>query len=369
MSNAYAQHIAEGFSQKLIKEMYDRSVLDAIVNRDYEGEINGVGSKLNILNIDRITEKDFTGADMTADSLYENETELVIEKKKAFYWNEATIDKWASYIKNPNATVMAQKADERNKNMDLYVFGKYEDVGAGNRVGVDYTTGDVTVAATTGVVTGNGTTFTADMVGKGFKADGHTTWYRVKTYNSATEIVIEDDLDDVTSQYTGGAIAGGSSYTIEAASVLTITAANLLSKVAQLKLKLDLAEKNGYSSVPDMDRWLAVPPEFETTVITAQGVALHVDAAYQELVKKGYLGQLLGFNIFKTNRLTGNNEDGYHILAGHKNWMTFAEKLLEVGIEDAYKNFGKNYKDLFVYGGKVSDKRRHFASEGFWKFA
>lgn len=349
--------------------MYDRSLIDKIANRDYEGEINAVGSKLQILNIARITEKTYTGANLTADSLYENNATLVIDQWKSFYWAEKTIDNWQSYIKNPHSTVVAQKADERNKNMDAYALGFYGDVGAGNRVGTDYTTGTVTVDVTTGAVTGSGTTFAASMVGKGFKAAGHTRWYRVKTFTDATHIVIEDDFDDITSAYTGGAIGAGATYIIEAATPIAITTSNLLSKVALLKQKLDKAEANGFSTVPDTGRALVVPPEFETVVIQAQGVALHVDAVYEELVKAGFIGMLQGFQVFKSNRLTGNNTDGYHCLAFHSAWLTFAEKLLEADIEeDLIGNFGSAYKDLFVYGGKVTDARRNFAAELFATF-
>lgn len=370
MASARATTLAQGFSQKLLKEMYDKSILDAVVNRDYEGEINAVGSKLNILNIARISEKTYSGANLSADSLYENNAVLTVDQWKSFYWAEKTIDNWQSYIKNPHSTVVAQKADERNRNMDLYALGLYGDVAAGNRVGTDYSTGTVSVAATTGVVTGAGTTFTASMVGRGFKADGHTAWYRVKTYNSATEIVIEDDKDDVTSAYTGGAIAGSSTYTIEAATPVSVTTANLLQKIADLRQKLDTAEARGFSAVPDSDRWLIVPPEFENLMVRASGVALHVPEVYSTLVGKGFLGMLLGFKLFKSNRLTGDNTNGYRVLAGHPNWMTFAEKMLEATIEeDLIGNFGSAYKDLFVYGAKVPDTRRHFAAEGFFTFA
>jgi len=350
--------------------MYDMSLLDRIVNRDYEGEINQVGSQLNILNIARISEKTYSGANLSVDSLYENNAVLTIDQFRSFYWQEKTIDKWKSYIKNPHSAVVQQKADERNKNMDTFVLGLYGDVAAGNRVGTSYTTGTVTVDVTTGAVTGSGTTFTAAMVGRGFKALGHTAWYRVKTYNSASSIVIEDDLDDVDSAYTGGAIAGGATFEIEAASPLSITTSNLLQYVGALKQKLDIAERNGKSSVPDSGRWLIVPPEFETTLVRATGVALHVPEVYQELVKKGFITMLQGFMVFKSNRLTGNNTDGFRVLAGHSNWVTFAEKLLEATVEeDLIGNFGSAYKDLFVYGAKVPDTRRHFATEGFWTFA
>ncbi len=369
MASARATTLAQGFSNKLLLEMYDKAMSDTFVNRDYEGEINAVGSKLNILNIARIAEKTYTGSNLSVDSLFENNTVLTIDQWKSFYWQEKTIDNWQSYIKNPHSTVVSQAAEERNKNMDLFIFGFYPDVGAGNRVGTDYTTGTVTIDAS-GNVTGSGTTFTASMVGKGFKATGHTKWYRVKTYTSGTAIVIEDDFDDLTSAYTGGVIGGGTAYTIEAVTPISITTSNLVQEFAVIKLKLDSAEKNGYNSVPDSDRMIVLPPEFESLVVRASGVVLHVQEVYDDLIQKGMIGELLGMKLFRSNRLTGDNTNGYHCLAVHPLWLTFAEKLLQANIEEeVIANFGANYKDLFVYGGKVADPRRHFAVELFATFA
>jgi len=367
--SAYGIKLAEGFSSKVMQFVYDNNLLDTIVNRNYEGEINGVGSKLNILDFSKLSEKTYADAALTADSLSENNGSLTIDQYKSFYWKEKTLAKWLSYIKNPHPYIVTQVGNERSKNMDTFVFALHPDVGSGNRVATDYTTGTVTVDVTTGAVTGSGTTFAAAMVGRGFKATGHTTWYRVKMYSSATSIVIEDDLDDTASAYTGGAIAGGTAYTIEATTVLTITAANILAKVAALKQRLDLAEKNGFSAVPDSDRFLVCPPEFYTVLTQGTGVVLHVDEAYQDLVKKGYMGMLQGFKLFMSNRLAGDNTDGYYILAGHQNWVTFAEKVLDARMEeDIIGDFGTAYKDLFVYGAKVKDLNRHQAALGFWKF-
>jgi hypothetical protein len=368
--SARANTIAQAFSQKLMLEMYDKDLTDVIVNRQYQGEINEVGSKLNILNFDRLSEKTYSGSALSADSLTENNSVLTIDQYKSFYWKEKTLDNWLSYVKDPHPTIVTQVANERNKNMEEFVLGFYGDIGAGNRVGTVYDTGTVTVDVTTGAVTGSGTTFTAGMVGKGFKASGHTTWYRVKTYSSATSIVIEDDKDDITSAYTGGAIGAGASYQVEAATPLSITTSNLLESISKLKLRLDQAEANGFSAVPDTGRFLIVPPEFEYTLVRASGIALHVPDVYQDLVKKGMITQLQGFNIFKSNRLTGNNTDGYHVIAGHTNWLTMAEKVLDARMEeDLIGDFGTAYKDLFVYGAKVTDSRRHFAAELFATFA
>lgn len=368
--SAYGTKLAEGFSSKVMQWVYDQDKLDMIVNRNFEGEINGVGSKLNILDFDKLSEKTYANSALSADSLTENNGQLVIDQYKSFYWKEMTLAKWLSYIKNPHPYVVTQVGNERAKNMETYALGFYGDVGAGNRIGTDYTTGTVTVDVTTGLVTGSGTTFTSAMVGKGFKATGHTTWYRVKTFTNTTSIVIEDDKDDIDSAYTGGAITAGATYTIEASTVLSITASNVLAKVAKAKQILDLAEKNGYTAVPDTDRFLVAPPEFFTTLTQGTGIALHIEPVYNELVKKGFMGELQGFKLIKSNRLTGNNTDGYHCIFGHQNWLTFAEKVLDARMEeDLIGDFGTAYKDLFVYGGKVKDINRHQAGEIFATFA
>lgn len=365
---ARASTVAQGFSNKVMKFFYDHNLLDSVVNRDYEGEINAIGSKLNILDFDRVSEKTYSNTPLTADSLTENNGQLIIDQYKSFYWKEKTLDNWISYIKDPHPTIVEQVGNERSRNIDTFVFGKYASIGAGNRVGTDNIAGTVTIDAS-GNVTGSSTTFTSAMVGRGFKATGHTKWYRVVSYASSTSIVIGDDLDDVT-QYTGGAINAGATYTVEAVTPLSITTSNLVQEIAALKLKLDKSEANGYAAVPDENRFLIVPPEFEDLVVRASGVVLHVPEVYDDLIQKGMIGELLGFKLFRSNRLTGDNVNGYHIIAGNSGWMTFAEKVLQARIEeDLIGDFGAAYKDLFVYGAKVKDARRHFAAEGFFTFS
>jgi len=366
--NAYATKVAEGFSSRLFKHIYENAPLDSFVNRDYEGEINSVGSVLNILQLSKLSEKTYSGANLSPDSLYETNTQLVIDQKKSFYWSEKTIDKWVSYIKDPHSTVVEQKGNERIKNIMTFLLAFWADAAAGQWYGVDYTTGTVTVDVTTGVVTGSGTTFTAGMVGKPFKATGHSVWYRVKTYTSATSIVIEDDSDDLTSAYTGGAIGAGASYTIQANTVKTIdnagTNPSFLTMTLTLKQMLDEAE------VPDEDRYLFVPPAGFTTMLKDAGIKLNVPAAYESLVKQGFITELAGFKVFRSNRVAGDNTNGYHVIAGHKSFLTYADKPLEAGMEeDLIGNFGSAYKDLFVYGAKVADGRRKFAAQAFVKFA
>jgi hypothetical protein len=366
MPSAYATKLAEGFSSKLIKTIYETAPIDEFINRDYEGEINAVGSKLNILSLARLSEKTYNGSNLTPDDLTEVNTQLVIDQYKSFYWREKTIDKWKSYIKNPKGTVLTQIAAERKKNIMSYLMGFWTDAGAGNWYGTDYTTGTVAVANSTGVVTGTGTTFTAAMVGKPFKATGHTKWYRVASYSSATSITIENDSDDETTSYDGGAISAGATYTIQANTVKTVdnSSVKFLDVILDLKQKLDEAE------VPDEDRAIFLPPAAFTSMAKDTSIKLSVESAYQELVTKGYKGEIEGFKIFTSSRVAGDNTNGFHIIAAHKSFLTFADKALEVGMEeDLIGNFGSAYKDLFVYGAKVADERRKFAAHAFVKFA
>lgn len=68
----------------------------------------------------------------------------------------------------------------------------------------DYTTGTVTMTNASSVVTGSGTTFTADMVGRWIRATaptGDEQWYEIGTYTSATVI-------GLVNQYQGSTASG-----------------------------------------------------------------------------------------------------------------------------------------------------------------
>ena len=367
MPSAYGTKLAEAFSQKVIQAIYENAPIDEVVNRDYEGEIDNVGSKLNMLTFSRLAEKDYTGANLSADDLNEINGQLIITKFKSFYWKVKTLAKFQSYIKDPKGIINEQTFQERKKNIMLFLMTFYTKVAAGSWYGTDYTTGTVAVDAS-GNVTGAGTTFTAAMVGQPFQATGQTLWCRVATFVSTTSITIVNDTDDdvASGTYTGGVIASSSSYTIQAATVKTIdnSSVKFLDMVTLLKQRLDENE------VPEEGRYLFIPPAGVTSMLKDPGIKLNVPAAYEDLVVKGMITELEGFKVFKVNRLVGDNTNGYHVLAGQRNFLTFADKTLEAGIEeDLIGNFGSAFKDLFVYGAKVADERRKFGATAFVKFS
>lgn len=362
----YATNLSEGFAQKIVKIYFERSVADEIANHDYEGEIKDQQSKVNILTFGALELRTYTGANLAAaDDPQESVGVLETTEKKAYYFKIKSLDKFKSWIKNPEGTLIDTLAKKTKQVIDTYVLGLHADVAAGNRVGTDYTTGTVEIAATTGAVTGTSTVVTAAMVGKGFWAEGledsegKPVWYRIKSRASDTSFVIEDDKDDETSAYTGGAISAGAAIIIQANTKVQVTKDTIYSYIVKLGEKLDEAE------IPEDDRWLVVPPKIHTLLVRAGELTPAISEAYQSVIKKGYVGDVAGFMVFKSNRVAGNNTDGFHVLAGHKSWVTLAMGFVETGIEDLIGNFGKAYKGLTVYGAKVVDERRKAGAELF----
>ena len=355
----YGTKLAEAFAQKVVSLYYQQAVAPSITNTDYEGEVKNKASKLNILTFGKLGLKDYTGAALSADDPQESNGTLTTDQQKAYYFKLQSLDKFHSYIKNPEGGLLAQCGSTLKETIDSYILGFYTDVAAGQRIGTDYTTGTVAVTATTGAVVGTGTTFTAAMVGKPFKATGHSKWYRVKTFTDTTHITIENDEDDVTSYYDGGAITAGASYTIQAISPVALTKSTLFAQIVKLSTLLNKAK------VPKSDRWLVVPADVAGILTQCPELTPAVPTAYEDVVKKGLLGTIQGFTVYENEQIAGDNTNGYHVLAGHKSAITFASAFTESGVEDLIGDFGKAYKGLDIYGAKVVDERRKALAELF----
>ena len=78
--------IPEIFSKLLQAKFYKDSVLPAISNTDYEGEISGQGDKVNIRQVPSITINDYTGS-VTNQTLTSSTVELLIDQAKYYSFN------------------------------------------------------------------------------------------------------------------------------------------------------------------------------------------------------------------------------------------------------------------------------------------
>src|SRR3990167_3310736 len=69
-----------------------------------------------------------------------------------------------------------------------------------------YETGTVTATAESTTITGSGTTFTAAMVGRKIRIGSDQAYYRIKTFTSTTEVILEAPY--------GGTTVSGETYSI-----------------------------------------------------------------------------------------------------------------------------------------------------------
>lgn len=349
----FGTNVGEKFAKNVLDIFFQRSIAVDITNQDYEGEIKGGGAdRLNVLTFSALSLKSYSGTAMSVDTPSESEAQLVVDQKKAYYFQIESFAKFASYVNDPESSLIDTAGKVLARTVDNFVLALHGDVASGNRVGTDYTTGTVTVDVTTGAVTGSGTTFTSAMVGLGFKATGHTVWYRVKTYSSTTAIVIEDDKDDVTSAYTGGAIGAGATYIIEANTAITVSKTTIFDYIVDCKTKLDEDE------IPAEDRYMVMPSIVANLLLKSAQLQTAVSTAYEDVIKKGILGYVAGFKIYSNEQVAGNNTTGYKCIAGHKSFITMAMAFTESGVEDFIGGFGQNFKGLNCYGAKVADERR-----------
>jgi len=98
--NYSGNFIPEIWSGKLIQNFYDATVLGAIANTDYEGEIKGQGDTVNIRTIPNITIRDYVkGQTLTVENPDKPKVQLLIDKGEYFACVEDDIDKVQSDIK------------------------------------------------------------------------------------------------------------------------------------------------------------------------------------------------------------------------------------------------------------------------------
>lgn len=309
----------------------------------------------------------FNGSDLSYSDVREIVSELSIDQPLKLAEKIPSMSQFKSSVEDPESAVMTSAAGKLLATMDKEFLKMYADAGAGNWIGTNYATGTVTVAVTTGVVTGSGTTFTSAMVGKPFKAAGHTKWYRVKTFNSATEIVIENDSDDLASAYDGGAITAGSTYVIQAATAIALTKSNIAEYLSKVAAAFD--ESHGDHdelAVPQEGRFITLPAIALGALRAASEFNRDIEVVYNDTVSRGKIGRAYGLElrVLPTSYFQGDNTNGYYCIAGHKDWLSagygFVEPVTIIDNKYNASNFGSLIKGLFAYGFKVADDRRMY---------
>jgi len=361
----FGTSVAVKLVSKALKIFYARSFFDDITNRDFftvgntdpktTQDIKDKGQKFRIPTLFSNGWQDYDGTDIDVSEVKESMSDLTIDQTKALGDLIKDISQFKSQVDNPKSTLIQQVGDSLKKLMDSYVLKSWADAAAGNHVGTVYDTGTVAIDVD-GNVTGTDTVFIAAMVGKSFKAAGHSKWYRVKSRSGNTAIVIENDSDDEASAYDGGVIAGGAAYEIQANAKVAVDSTNIASYLIKLKTKLTNA------GIPDDgNRFCLLPADAEESLLTASQFNPSIKEVNDETVQKGRVKKAYGFNIYiaPNDYFEGDNTSGYHCLAGHTAGITAGYGFISpIKSIEPEKNFGEILKGLFAFGTKVADERR-----------
>lgn len=338
------------FANKVARRTWQEGVFPAITNRDHEGQVKAFGDRLRILmflSAGGELQDYSAGSDMSLESIYDDESTLVIEKRK--YWNFPIdrLEEVFSYVSDVADSLVEVKQRRLAEELDTYVLAFAGDAKVGSHVGFDMrvvgssrdTEASIATTSTGGTLTvqspttngesttelGDGTSaysgFTSADIGKGVRllsgTSWATPWYKITAVtNSTTASIVNWDEATAGSEipngdilrglagdtvFTGGAFnvadggkpttQGGWGWEIQAAYATTITAGTVYEQVTELDRRLNENE------IPDDDRHIVGPPSFMMTLKQASEVIPSVQMAYDGVVINGKVGRIGGFTL------------------------------------------------------------------------
>lgn len=288
--------IPEIWSGKLIEKFYSATVLAAIANTDYEGEIRAQGDKVKIRTKPTLTIRDYTaGQTLTYERPSSNVVDLLIDKGK--YFNAIVDDVQETQADIDMLTMWADDASEQMKiAIDSAVLNDVSGIGA-----------------SAGLNTAN----------KGASAGRISTAYNLGTPAAPLTLVARN---------------AGASET------------EVMDLIVNMGVVLD--EQN----IPETGRWMIIPAwvagmikrsELRDASLTGDGVSI---------MRNGRIGGVDRFTLYVSNLLPINaTASGFAIYAGHAHGFTFASQMTKMETLRAESTFGTIMRGLQVFGWKVTD--------------
>lgn len=286
--------IPEIWSGRMIEKFYDATVLAAISNTDYEGEIKKQGDKVKIRTRPTAVIRDYTrNTDITYDMPDGGVIDLDIDKGKYY---AAQID-----------DVSAHQQDI--KVMDAWAMDASEQM----KIAID-----------------------SDVLG---------------------------DIYTDAATYNKGATAGRISQNINLG---TSAAPRGLNSKTILDAIVDAGQVLDEQNIPEAGRFLIVPAWALSLIKKSDLKDASLAGDGTSILRNGRVGMIDRFTLYLSNLLpkatvnlgstaTPNNVTGFHMLAGHKNGLTFATQMTEMEDIRLEKRFASAVRGLQVYGYKVVD--------------
>lgn len=133
-------------------------------------------------------------------------------------------------------------------------------------------------------------------------------------------------------------------------SPLALDKSNILEHIVDINTVLDEQD------VPESDRYCVLPAWACGLIKKSDLKDASLSGDDTSVIRNGKIGMIDNMMIYKSN-LLARTVDGANtvtnIIAGQKSALTFASQLLENGVIDSERTFGKLFRGLQVYGYKV----------------
>lgn len=290
-------YIPEIWSGKLIEKFYASTVLAAISNTDYEGEIKNQGDKVRIRTKPTITINDYT-ADMSLllERPVGSVVDLLIDKGK--YFNTILDD------------VMDVQSDLNNLSMWS------DDAAEQMKIKID----------------------TAVLLG-------------IKDQATATQ----------NRGATAGRISVNINLGVSSSGPLSVVARSPASgKVEILDVILRLGQVLDEQNIPETGRWIVLPTWAATLIKMSELREAYLSGDATSMLRNGRIGMVDRFTLYTSNLLPSGTAGGliageYLIYAGHAHGLTFASQVTKMETLRSEMTFGTIMRGLQVFGYKVVD--------------
>ena len=117
-------NFGEQFASKVLEKTYQSGVFDAVVNKEYEGEIKKPGDRVNILSfLNSILLSDYAvGSDMSSETIIDAEDQLVVEKRKCYNFSLDRLEDLFTYGGDIPQNLLNDAQEVLARTIDPYEF-------------------------------------------------------------------------------------------------------------------------------------------------------------------------------------------------------------------------------------------------------
>ena len=305
------------------------SIVEAITNSDYFGEISGMGDTVKIIKEPEITVKEYArGAQITPQDLDDEDFSLVVDKANYFAFKVDDIEEAHSHV-NFQSLASDRAAYRLADQFDQEVLGYMSGLKQSAISSVAGTANDV-VSGTKAVSTAASNELLASM---------------------------QVDAEDFNGGSSGNSIvvvprAGGDSLNT------TTAKASPLSVIARMSRKLD------QQFVDSQGRWLVIDPVFAELLKDEDSRLMDADFGGSGLQNGLVFNNIHGFKVYMSNNLpsvgngptgatsTGSSHYGV-ICAGHTSAVASAEQINKTETYRDPDSFADIVRGMHLYGRKI----------------